>query len=401
MSDINDEGETRELETLMRRGLAANAERVDVTDAGRLVDRTQRIASRGWRIPLLAAAAVVALVSGGLVVGHWLSTDDGLDPAADQASAQASDRVTDPPVLPKGWRTEYWRTIAVDVPADWGYGGAPYLVTGEPDSLAACAPSAMVRADGTRDWAQQGPGADGYVGRPIMLTDACQGYQVEADFTPPGPYLWFDADIDEGTVRFDGGFVQQTMTVDGVKVTVGSADGRLREQILDSARGETLCASTVDAAAEQWLASEAADGEITSMRACAYRVDRSRPGTVTEPQLSTAVQVEGAATERYLGALRGREVPRDQCPRLDVDESEWVVLELLDDTGAVQRRDVIHLAGSCAGVDVGARGLANLSTSKLTPSMVRPWAVASIPATVYGPSGGKGALLESFIGTQG
>lgn len=383
----------------MRRGLAAKAERVDVTDAVRLVDRTQPAASRGWRLPALAAAAVIALVGGGLVVGQWVSADGGQDPAADQASAPDSERGADPPGPPEGWRTEYWRAIAVDVPAEWGYGGAPFLITGEPDSLASCAPSAMVRADGSRDWGQRGTG--GYVGRPLMLTDACQGYQAEAAFTPSAPYLWFDADIDEGTVRFDGGFVQQTMMVHGVKVTVGSEDGRLRERVLDSARAETLCAPNVDQAAEQWVPADVADEEVASMRACAYRVDRSRPGTTTVPQLSTAVQVGRAASQRYLGALRSREQARDQCPRLDVVESEWVVLELLDDSAAVLRRDVVHLAGSCAGVDVGARGLANLTTSELTPSMVRPWAVASIPATVYGPSGGKGALLESFIGTQG
>ncbi|MFS3129895.1 hypothetical protein ACLM5J_15960 [Nocardioides sp. Bht2] len=391
MGERNNDEKTRDVEEVLRRGLHANAERVDLTAAPRLAGIRPGAGRRRWRTPLLAAAAVALLVGGGLALGQ--RADEGRSPAADRAA----DPVATPGGSDPGWRTEYWRSVAVEVPDSWGFGGAPFELS--PGSLAACAPSAMVRADGERDWEQRDAG--GYVGRPIMLTDACQGYQDGAEFTPPAPYLWFDAGVGEGTVRFDGGFVQQTVVVDGVKLTVGSTDAGLRERVLESARAETPCAPTVDQDREPWPAPSAAGREIATMRVCAYRVDRSRPETVAEPQLSTAIEVGDSATRRYLDALRGREQARDQCPRLDVAESEWVVLELLDDTGAVLRRDVVHLAGDCAGVDVGARGLANLVTSKLTPAMVRPWAVASIPATVYGPSGGKGALLESFIGPQG
>lgn len=393
MTEPSDEREIERLEDVLRRGLQANAELADLTAAPRLAGE-QRTTHRGWGRPLLAAAAVAVLVGAGLVLGQRLADDGASTPVA-------AERTTDPPTdgssPPGGWRTEYWRGLAVDVPADWGFGGAPFEISS--GSLAACAPSAMVRADGERDWEQRGTG--GYIGRPIMLTDACQGYQDGAEFIPPAPYLWFDAGVGEGTVQFDGGFVQQTLMVDGVKLTVGSTDARLRERILDSVRRETLCAATVDQDGEPWPASRTAEEGVVAIRACAYRVDRSRPASVAEPELSTAVEVGESATRRYLAALRSREQARDQCPRLDVAESEWVVLELLDDSGAVLRRDVVHLAGNCAGIDVGARGLANLVTSKLTPAMVRPWAVGSIPATVYGPSGGRGALLESFIGPQG
>ena len=45
------------------------------------------------------------------------------------------------------WRTEYWANVAVDVPADWGYGGAPVESAGD---VVACYPEAMAGADGSR-----------------------------------------------------------------------------------------------------------------------------------------------------------------------------------------------------------------------------------------------------------
>ena len=45
--------------------------------------------------------------------------------------------------------------------------------------------------------------------------------------------------------------------------------------------------------------------------------------------------------------------------------------------------------------------LKEYQTVRLTPEMVRPWAVDGIPATVGGPTGGKGAMIDSFIGPQG
>jgi hypothetical protein len=60
---------------------------------------------------------------------------------------------------------------------------------------------------------------------------------------------------------------------------------------------------------------------------------------------------------------------------------------------------VVHLA--CPGVDVNGSTLKEYRTVKLTPAMVRPWAVDGIAATVSGPTGGKGAMIDSFIGPLG
>ena len=38
---------------------------------------------------------------------------------------------------------------------------------------------------------------------------------------------------------------------------------------------------------------------------------------------------------------------------------------------------------------------------ELTPEAVAPWAGNGIAAVVYGPTGGKGAMIDSFIGPLG
>ena len=59
----------------------------------------------------------------------------------------------------------------------------------------------------------------------------------------------------------------------------------------------------------------------------------------------------------------------------------------------------MHLA--CPGVDVGGATLDGFRLVELTPALVEPWAVGGVPAVLYGPSGGEGAMVDSFIGPQG
>jgi hypothetical protein len=80
------------------------------------------------------------------------------------------------------------------------------------------------------------------------------------------------------------------------------------------------------------------------------------------------------AVRAYLAALESAEPPRDQCPAANNAGQEWVVLELGDGHGSVYRRDV---------------------------ELAAPWAVDGIPAVVHGPTGGKGAMIDSFIGPLG
>jgi hypothetical protein len=63
------------------------------------------------------------------------------------------------------------------------------------------------------------------------------------------------------------------------------------------------------------------------------------------------------------------------------------------------RRDIVHLG--CPGIDVDGTSLDGSQLVELTPELVEPWAVGGIPAVLYGPTGGKGAMIDSFIGPRG
>jgi hypothetical protein len=63
-------------------------------------------------------------------------------------------------------------------------------------------------------------------------------------------------------------------------------------------------------------------------------------------------------------------------------------------------KHVVHFG--CPGIDTDAGSVTEGSaTVGLTPKLVRPWAVEGISAVLYGPTGGRGAVLDSFIGPQG
>ena len=197
-----------ELEQVLRAGLESRAAETDVTAP--VADRARAEVSRRRRTRwgAVGAAAAVVLVVGGVAVATRGGGDDARRPPSvepalnDRWSARAH----------AGWRTEYWRGVAVDVPADWGYGGAPY------DGETACYPEAMVAADGSR------PGrADdlGCVGRPIAVTDVCA--LIPTSLGADGALRLAGCRASSpGTYEYDNGYVQETIEVGGVTVTVGS-----------------------------------------------------------------------------------------------------------------------------------------------------------------------------------
>ena len=63
---------------------------------------------------------------------------------------------------------------------------------------------------------------------------------------PEQPYLWFDAPVDIGTVDLAGGWTQQTVAVNGSRITVATDDDASRRQILASATGGETCFSELE-----------------------------------------------------------------------------------------------------------------------------------------------------------
>ncbi len=90
------------------------------------------------------------------------------------------------------------------------------------------------------------------------------------------------------------------------------------------------------------------------------------------------------ALDAYLDAVAAGKPPIDQCPTIDYQLSEAVVLEVLDADGGVLRQDSVNPYEACAGIAVGAERVWELETTALTPGMTRPWVVGGVGAVIHG-----------------
>jgi hypothetical protein len=221
--------------------------------------------------------------------------------------------------LPAQWRTEYWRGISVDVPADWAFGGAPTYSGGD---TVACWAGAMVSASGARV-------RDGderltpYVGRPIALTDVCQKFPfIGPDADPPAvPSAWLGADVETGTDALGDGWVRETIDAAGTTVTVTTDDAQLRERILASVGGLGLCTSSLPGPTRVHDMLIEGYGRPKALEVCAYRRSDSGDlelayGTVLGPRAARAFdEAVGRADPRRMGC--GDEPP-----------FEWVTLQM-------------------------------------------------------------------------
>jgi hypothetical protein len=324
-----------------------------------------------------AALAVAATVTAVAVLGDRASRPGGDPPPV----------AGDPVPVPSDWRAESWQGLTVSVPPDWGYGGAPMA-----DGVA-CFPSAMKAADGSDQRDESGP----YVGRPIAVTDVCAQYPfgvVRPD--RQGGYVWLGAGIEPGTVNLGDGRVQQTVVAEGTTLTVATKDETLRAQILGSARPTRLCPVELPGPPEPARTSSF-DNILTAAKGltvCAYHAEAEGPVTLTY-----AANRDDVAADAWLALIRGRH-DRLRCSSAD-EAFEWVVLrfegtgEMGDET--LVREIVVHLGGAgCPRVQLDSGAALVLSRE-----LVEPWATGGIPAVVYGPTGGKGAMIDSFIGPQG
>lgn len=366
-----------ELEQVLREGLERRAQRADVAVPVADRARTDVRRRRAGRVTAgLAAAAVVAVATTAVT----LNRDNGPD------EVHSNPPVASDPGSPVDgvWRTEYWRDMQVDVPDSWGWGGAPPACGVGP-----------ARSSGGQRIASDAEVP--YVGRPISNTDDCGPIPDP----PSAPYVWLGADREVGVVDLGGGYVEETVDVNGSRLTVATADEVLRERILASATGGETCMSELDMAEPSFP--ETVPGDVwrdaAVLNVCVYHKPNERRGG-WQAELVYATTLAMNRLHAYLTALEAGEEPRDQCPTLDYQEGEWVVLEIGTEDGEVFRRDVLHTF--CPGIDVDTGSLSGFETVRLTPALVEPWAVAGIGAVVYGPSmGDSGSFSDYFIGPQG
>ncbi len=263
---------------------------------------------------------------------------------------------------PDGWRTETWAGLSVDVPDEWGYTGAPARFPG--GEVLVCADWSPLS---TGDGEGEPPGA---VGRPVLSSDVCWAYPWIANSpAPTAPYVWLGGEVEAGTVRYAGGFVQETVVRQGTTLTVATDDPALRERILDSARPATPCGETPPA--------------VDVVEVCGY--DRDRRGTLV---LAHAASVEpGVLAETEAAARAAARAPEDAECR--AEPGDRVVLR------SAERRVVVDLG--CVSVDPGD-GVERV----LTEEAVRPWAGPAVRASLFAWSReGQEWLVRYFIGPQG
>ena len=285
---------------------------------------------------------------------------------------------------PEQWRTEHWHDVAVDVPAAWWYGGGP-MPDGRGGPIA-CFPEPIVSPEGDR---REGRGdtAPGWVGRPLYLTDVCSGDFDEGPLAeaPRWPYVWFDAPLEPGTEDLGGGWTRQTVEVNGSRVTVATDDDALRRRILGSATGGETCFSEVEGRDDPTVPPPRIDEDRPTV--CAYRESDGLP------RLTYAAHLTPAQAERFVAAV-------DEAP-----PAHAVGSRACDLGGASFEWAVVHVAGEPYVVRTGFHGCPHVQHGdrfvRLTPDVVEPWATGGIAAVMVGPAGGKGAMIDAFMGPMG
>ena len=220
---------------------------------------------------------------------------------------------------PAGWRTEWFRTVAVDVPDDWGWSQSP--IDG---------PSRLFRCTDDR-------GLEPYVGRPVFGSDVC----LANDPAPPPehPYLWFDAPLDAGSEDLGDGWVRETIVLDGVRLSVASDDPDLRAAVLGSARPQDDCPPDLsERLPGRFDTTTEGPGTLLTAIVCAYRVlDQDRDAV---PVLAYAT----VADEADVRAVWQRRERLQDCLVEPTLTSEVVVLATTtrDDFGAADAAPLVQ-----------------------------------------------------------
>ena len=237
--------------------------------------------------------------------------------------------------------------MRVDVPADWGYGGAPQ--EGTPETVA-CGAVAMVSATGERLPRRTRPMP--YVGRPIAQTDLCQVYPWigpndvprrrrtcgSAPPSSPGRWTWVTAGCRRPSTSTAAGSRSR-------RGTPGCGSG----SSTPPAAGRPACPrSTPGARRSHGSAGRRRRRTPTRSRSAPTAPRRVPPRVPRQGSSTPRVSTGRPSVTTSPPSVRRRS--GGPVPDADVVEAEWVVLELGDSDGTVVRRDIVHLA--CPGIDV-------------------------------------------------
>lgn len=366
-----------QLERAVRDGLHLKADEVEVV--GGYAEAAHRGARRRGRVKVAAAALVAAavIVPAAVIAQQSAGTDNvATDGKSNDGGRDASGWTGGPaPVAPANWRVESYNGVQLRVPPDWGWGGTPSHLPGS-DSLGFCGPGAFAY-----------PGEDGitrfteevdmpYVGRAgYTMTDVCMGDWFAS---PEHPWVWLGARIDVGTEKLSDDFVQQTVEVGGVRVTVGDDDSVELATILGSVKAVEVDANGCQVTADLAGSPQGLSGldTVRSVSVCVYRhrEDESVMLGYSTTLAGPAAQHVFDAIEQTSGGVPDCGSPQDFPPLDDV------VLRFRGDSGDV---DVLARLGgqfgACGGYHVGQQGV-----RLFTRANVEPWVVDAVGLYVSG-----------------
>lgn len=311
---------------------------------------------RSGRIVHAAVLAVVLLVGGVAFVAHHSRTPAGV---ITYPSAEA----------PQGWRYESYAGVQVQVPASWGWGGAPLrsdIFHGK-DSLGTCG-SAQAAVQSGDDDASYVSSATAFTGRPAVMSDLCMSWGSDGAM-PQGDALWFASPLEVGQ-RSVGRVVAETRAVGDQHVTVFSSHASLRRQVLRTAQFVDTDANGCPTHPVLRPAPGPAGQRPDSMSVCAYSQDS---GTAV---LLWSGSVPRQAAQEYADTVRREPVAtRAACP--SVPTGTWVALGLNGDGGT--RWDLVDLA--CARIRATGD-----EQWPLTRATVRDWGGGGVAAYVPQPA---------------
>jgi hypothetical protein len=364
------------LEQIMREGLEFRAGSAATTLAdppGRDPHAVRR--GRGRWVAAAAAAAVV--VAGGVtyVAVHGSNPDDG-------------QIAVDPGQVPSNWRYESFDGVQVRVPPEWGWGGAPM---GSGDQVTTCGSpvaAALPNIDGVQSLDHAA-----FVGRPVMMSDACQAGEGALAW-PTVSAVWFDSPLPIGTDR-SGDQVATTIEVGSQAVTVFAGNDTLRAEILSTAETVAVDGNGCPASPVATPAPGPADhSSPTGLSVCVY--DQGR--------LLWSAAKDAQAAGAYATAFSQATALFDYAKACQLKPSEqWVAIGV-DYAGAPTRWDIADFGCQVlVGSYVTGAGQPSQYEAPLVPSTVSPWAGGGVKAYVVGPgvTSADDPLASFFRGVLG
>lgn len=332
------------------------------------------------RAVLLTIAGVALLLlaaTGAVAVAAMLGPDDQVARPAGPPSMLPAD------TAPDGWRTEQYRDITFQVPADWGYayepGPAwcagsdgktprpehrkPYVALGEPDAVPAIACPEMPDA---------------------LLTEhvaAIQPMDKKAD----------------GQYELGNGFTEVTRTIGAVRLRAVSEDVDLAQRIVDSgaeAGPGAACQPDheliTDPAARPDLAADVADyGTVDRIALCQYDVGKGRVG------LRAAGELTGDRAQRLIDGIAEAPVDPTACEHKPQGADMIDIAAVLRvQTGDGIREIILRQRGCPEGGDVVIGGFDDgTQVRATTPDTCR--AVLTKPVQIQS---GSGAVFDRCVG---